>query len=98
MPYSTLYRWFKKFSQESVKDSLIQEDPGLQLPNLELIKWSPLLKKMSASLSDSKHKWCSIRFCPLYSEKKSYSYEDWNVFWVEGIFLDITRQKKSNIY
>ena len=33
--------------------SLIQEHPGLQLPNLTLIRLSPLLRKMRVSLSDN---------------------------------------------
>ena len=35
---------------------LIQEDPGLQLPNLTLIRSSPLLIKVRVSVSDSWHK------------------------------------------
>ena len=35
------------------KMPLIQEDPGLQLPNLTLIRLSPLLRKMHISLSES---------------------------------------------
>ena len=58
MSFSTVYRRFTKLSsgKDSVKNALIQEDSGLQLPNLTLIRSSPLLRQMRVSLSDSWHK------------------------------------------
>ena len=38
------------------KIHLIQEDPGLQLPNQTLIRSSPLLRKVRVSLTNSWHK------------------------------------------
>ena len=52
------------------KMSLTQEDPGLKLPNLKLIRYSPILRKMHISLSDSWHK-LGFSICPLHSEENS---------------------------
>ena len=58
MSFSTVYRWFSKFSsgQESVQDVPYSGRPRAQLPNLTFIRSSPLLRKVLVSLSDTWHK------------------------------------------